>query len=282
MMTTRILAGHAALVTGSTQGVGRAIALACAAAGADVVLHGLKRDDAGRETQEACRQLGVQADLIEGDLAGPTEACVDRVVTHALQANDRIDILVNNAGGYFDQPFLELDYATFERTMRLNVFSYFFLTQRFARRWVEKKMRGRVLMIGSINGRLAETVHAAYDTSKGAVEAMVKTLCVTLAPLGIRVNGLAPGLFLTPLTEPALRNPAFTRWMEVHTPNGRVPGPEVCGEAAVYLVSDAAEHVHGQMLLIDGGMSAWQQPDLETWEQASRALVQSSGEEKSP
>jgi NAD(P)-dependent dehydrogenase (short-subunit alcohol dehydrogenase family) len=145
--------------------------------------------------------------------------------------------------------------------MRLNVYAPFFLTQRFARRWVENKVAGRVLMIGSINGRLAETAHTAYDTSKGAIEMMVKTLCVELARHGIRVNGLAPGLFRTPLTAPVLDDPEVLRWMQLHTPNGQVPHPEVAGEAAVYLVSDAARHVCGQMLLVDGGMSAWQQPD---------------------
>jgi glucose 1-dehydrogenase len=262
------LDGHAALVTGSTQGVGRAIALALAGAGADVVLHGLRIDESARETLAQCRDLGVRAELIEGDLAGPTEPCVDHVFQQAVAAIGHLDLLVNNAGGYFDSPFLELDYDTFERTMRLNVFSYFFLAQRFARHWVAQKVAGRVLLIGSINGRLAEPDHAAYDTSKGAVEMMVKTLCVSLAPHGIRVNGMAPGLFVTPLTEPALRHPDVRRWMEVHTPNQSVPGPEVCGEAAVYLLSDQARHVHGQMLLVDGGMSAWQQPDLKQWQAA--------------
>ena len=121
-------------------------------------------------------------------------------------------------------------------------------------------------MIGSINGRLAEQTHSCYDTSKGAIEAMVKTLCVELAPLGIRVNGLAPGLVRTPLTHVIDDDPRFARWMELHTPNRQVPGSEVCGDGAVYLCSDAASHVHGQMLLVDGGMSAWQQPDMpENW-----------------
>lgn len=91
---------------------------------------------------------------------------------------------------------------------------------------------------------------------------MVKSLCVSLAPHRIRVNGVAPGLFRTPLTASALDKPAVSDWMKLHTPNGEVPGPEVCAEAAVYLLSNAARHVTGQMLLVDGGMSAWQQPDM--------------------
>ena len=180
----------------------------------------------------------------------------------AVAARPEIDILINNAGTYIDKPFLEMDHDTYERTMRLNVAAPYFLTQRFARRWIEQGVRGRVLITGSINGRLAEQAHTAYDASKGAVEAMVRSLCVSLAPHGIRVNGMAPGLVRTPLTNPAFDDPRFLPWMQLHTPSGEVPGPDVCGPAAAFLVSDLAEHIHGQMLLVDGGMSAWQQPDV--------------------
>ena len=255
------LAGHTALVTGSTQGVGAAIATSLARAGANIVLHGLHHDESADATLQRCRAAGVDVELITGDLSGETMPAVNKIVQAAVAQRDDIDLLVNNAGGYFDVPFLELDYATFEKTMRLNVFSYFFLTQAFATRWVERGIPGRVLLIGSINGRLAEPCHASYDTSKGAVEQMVRTLCVELAPHGIRVNGLAPGLFETPLTHQALSDGTVRRWMEQHTPCGRVPGPEVAGDAAVFLLSDGAQHIHGHMLMIDGGMSAWQQPD---------------------
>jgi NAD(P)-dependent dehydrogenase (short-subunit alcohol dehydrogenase family) len=249
------------LVTGSTQGVGRAIAEALAEAGANVVLHGLEAGSAAEQAVAGCKKHGVEASAITGDLTGPTEAVVEQIFADARDAGGEIDLLVNNAGGYFDVPFLEMEVERFERVMRLNVAAGFFLTQRFARHWVERGVAGRVLFTGSINGRLAEPTHAAYDTSKGAVEAMVKTLCVELAPRNIRVNGLAPGLVRTPLTQALDENPALDRWMRLHTPNGQVPTPEVCGGAAVFLLSDAARHVHGQMLLVDGGMSAWQQPD---------------------
>ena len=256
------LNGHSALITGSTKGVGRSIALAFAEAGAHVVLHGRAPGIDAEEALAACRAFGVRAEYVTGDLAAGTMKSTEEVFSQAIAAMPEIDILVNNAGNYNDLPFLEMDYERFERTFRLNVFSVFFLTQKFARRWVEQKTSGRVLMIGSINGRLAEQTHSCYDTSKGAIEAMVKTLCVELAPLGIRVNGLAPGLVRTPLTHVIDDDPRFARWMELHTPNRQVPGSEVCGDGAVYLCSDAASHVHGQMLLVDGGMSVWQQPDM--------------------
>ena len=255
------LKGHSALITGSTAGIGRAMAESLAEAGANIFLHGLANDNEARDSMAAVQKHGVQCQLITGDLSGPTEEAVDQLFQSAIEANPSIDILLSNAGTYNEPDFLEVDYATFEKTMRLNVFSHFFLVQRFARKWVEEKVQGRVLLTGSINGSLAEPAHSIYDTSKGVVEAMVKTLCVSLAPHGIRVNGLAPGLFRTPLTSAALDQPGITEWMKLHTPNGNVPGPEVCGPLAAFLVSDLASHIQGQMHLVDGGMSAWQQPD---------------------
>ena len=256
-----ILSGHTALITGSTQGVGAAIALAVAEAGAQVIVHGLREDAAAESICEKLEGQGKLVGAIYADLAEPLPGCVQQVFETAVQLAPNIDLLVNNAGGYFDRPFLEMSFEAFDRTMKLNVYSGFLLTQLFARKWAEKHEGGRILFVGSINGRLAETTHAAYDTSKGAVEMMVKTLCVSLAPYGIRVNGIAPGLFVTPLTAPALADPRLLHWMEVHTPNGRVPGPDACAGAAVFLLSDSAEHIQGHMLMVDGGMSVWQQPD---------------------
>jgi NAD(P)-dependent dehydrogenase (short-subunit alcohol dehydrogenase family) len=256
------LRGHAALVTGSTKGVGRSIAEAFAAAGACVVIHGRRLDQAAEETLAHCRAAGVRAEFAAADLMDETIPVVERLFAESIRLLPEIDILVNNAGTYIDRPFLEMDWATYDRTMRLNVAAPYFLTQRLAQYWIERKTKGRVLMIGSINGRLAEPTHSCNDTSKGAIDAMVRSLCVSLAPHGIRVNGLAPGLVRTPLTSIIDRDERFRRWMELHTPSGQVPSSDVCGSGAVYLCSDDAWHVHGQMLLVDGGMSAWQQPDM--------------------
>jgi glucose 1-dehydrogenase len=258
------LKSRTALVTGGTMGVGHAIAKSLAKAGANVVLHGLVDDSAARAAVDSVRDSGGHCQLVTADLAAPTEEAVKDLFDAAVSANGEIDILISNAGTYREPDFLEIDFATFERTMRLNVYSHFFLIQKFAQRWVEQGTDGRVLLTGSINGRLAEQTHAAYDTSKGAVEAMVRTLCVSLAPRGIRVNGMAPGLVRTPLTASALDGAGVTEWMKLHTPNQQVPGPEVCGPTAAFLVSDLASHIHGQMILVDGGMSAWQQPDPPT------------------
>ena len=236
-------------VTGSTAGIGAAMASAMEVAGASVLRHGHPKDAAAGDR------------ILRTDLSAELPGSARSLVRDVIKLEPRTSLLVCNAGTYIDQPFLDMDFETFETTMQLNVSSQFVIVQEFARHWVQQGIAGRVVLTGSINGRLAEPVHVAYDTSKGAVEALVRSLSVSLAPHGIRVNGVAPGLIHTPLTAPALANDADLRWMELHTPNGQVPGPDSCGGAVVFLLSDAAEHVHGQMLFVDGGMSVWQQPE---------------------
>jgi NAD(P)-dependent dehydrogenase (short-subunit alcohol dehydrogenase family) len=257
------LDGRTALITGGTQGVGATIAKSLARAGCDVILHGLRDDPTAQQTLQDCRQCGVKAELVCADLTGDSPTLINELVARVDQVSTDVSLLVNNAGTYREEPFLEMTHQSFHRTMQLNVYAGFFLTQAYAQRWVANGTAGRVLFTGSINGELAEADHAAYDTSKGAVRMMVRSLCVALAPHGIRVNAMAPGLVVTPLTAPALQ-PAGDglQWMQWHTPNGRVPGPEVCGGAALFLLSDEAEHIQGQTLLVDGGMSVWQQPDV--------------------
>jgi NAD(P)-dependent dehydrogenase (short-subunit alcohol dehydrogenase family) len=256
------LKGHAALITGSSKGVGKAIAQAFARAGADVLIHGRARNAEAEETIEICRKSGARCDFVAADLTGPVETTIDGLFRESIKLLPNLDILVNNAGQFFDTTFEEMTLERFEKTQRLNVTAPYFLTQRFAKHWIEHQTAGRVLMIGSINGRLAEPGSTAYDTSKGALEMMVKTLAVALAPKSIRVNGLAPGLVRTPQTSWIDSRPKQAEWIAYHTPNGQIPSADVCGPGAVYLCSDAAQHVHGQMLLIDGGMSAWQQPPM--------------------
>lgn len=257
------LNGRTALVTGGTQGVGAAIALAIARAGGNVVLHGLRQDARCEETVDACRSAGAKVHTVFVDLMSPTQQAVESLFAQTLSVAPDVTLLVNNAGSFIDKPFLEMDHDTYERTFRLNVAAGYFLTQAFARHWIARGESGRVLFTGSINGTLAEMDHSAYDSSKGAVWMMVRSLCVALAPHKIRVNSMAPGLVVTPLTAPVLeRDSQAMEWMKYHTPNGQVPSADVCGPVAVFLLSDEAEHVHGQTLLVDGGMSVWQQPDL--------------------
>jgi NAD(P)-dependent dehydrogenase (short-subunit alcohol dehydrogenase family) len=261
------LSGHRGVITGGTQGVGAAIAVAMAQAGADVLLVGLDHDANAAETLRRCRQQGVSAEIVTADLSQTPDHYLQDLVAKADELLPGFDLLVNNAGTFIDRPFFEMDLDRYLKTMHLNVTAGYFLTQAVTRRWADQSVAGRVLFTGSINGLLSEPDHTAYDTSKGAVAAMVRSLCVALAPHNIRVNAMAPGLVRTPLTDVLNQDARLDSWMKLHTPNGKVPGPEVCGGAAVFLLSDAAEHIHGQTLLVDGGMSVWQQPDVpERWQ----------------
>jgi NAD(P)-dependent dehydrogenase (short-subunit alcohol dehydrogenase family) len=254
------LDGRWAVITGGTQGIGAAIARRLAQAGCHLILIGLRTDSLASDTIDACRGWGVEAEWLPADLSQHACDVIPDLARKILAISPAVSLLVNNAGTFCDVPFLQMDWQTYQRTMRLNVEAGYFLTQALARHWVQNGIAGRVLFTGSINGELAEPDHTAYDTSKGAVRMMVRSLCVALAPYQIRINALAPGLIVTPLTQAAL-TPAAMAWMQLHTPNGQVPGPEACGAAALFLLSDEADHVHGQTLLVDGGMSVWQQPN---------------------
>ena len=255
------LIGRKALITGGTQGIGGEIAVAAARAGADVCLIGLRDDATARQTLQACRAHGRQAELVLCDLARPPSDYMETLIAEIDALMPDVDLLVNNAGTYIDVPFLEMDFDRYQKTMHLNVAAGYFVTQAIARRWIKNRVDGRIVFTGSINGLLSEPNHTAYDTSKGAIAAMVRSLCVTLAPHQIRVNSMAPGLIRTPLTDGAIADEKMRRWMELHTPNGKVPTADACAGTAIFLLSDAAEHVHGQTIYVDGGMSAWQQPD---------------------
>jgi glucose 1-dehydrogenase len=254
------LHGHSAFITGSTQGIGKAIACAFAQAGANVLVHGERNAQEDQQVVAECKGFGVQSQLLTADLANIGEKELCSLCETCFSLMPKLDILVNNAGSFFDLPYLKMSQERFDRTMNLHVRTPYFLTQAFARHWIASRTPGRVLFVGSLNGRFAEVDSTAYDTSKGAVEMMVKTIAVASISNGIRVNGIAPGLIRTPLTAWIDRDPKASSWMEYHTPNGQIPDAEVCGPAAVYLCSDMSDHVVGHMLTVDGGMSAWQQP----------------------
>lgn len=168
-----MLIGRHAFITGSTQGIGLEIAVAIRDAGASVVLHGTRLHEAAAVASERCRSASGPAPVVAGDLSDPMPEAPLMLAEQALELNPDIDTLVCNAGTFIDDPFLEMDFSRFDRTLILNVYSQFVLIQHFARRWVKRKTHGRILLIGSINGKLAEQTHVAYDTSKGAVDAMV-------------------------------------------------------------------------------------------------------------
>jgi len=250
-MSNFSLSGHAALITGSSRGIGQGIALAMAAAGAGLVLHGLE-EAPGDELLRSHPYLRV--DLL-------ADGGVDRLIDEAFAANPALDLLVCNVGSFFDVPFLEMSRDLWEKTMRLNVDAAYFLAQAFARRLTAAKRPGAMVITSSTNGFQAEYDSTAYDTSKGALVMMTRTIALSLAECGIRVNGLAPGFIETPLTVQSLKNaPGLRETLEKKIAFGRIGQPEDCGGAVVFLCSPAASYITGQVLVVDGGLTLGQLP----------------------
>ncbi|MBC7365612.1 MAG: SDR family oxidoreductase [Undibacterium sp.] len=247
-MKTFSLAGSAALVTGSSKGIGHAIAAGLGAAGAAVVYH-------GNTTRPA--DLPVGAGFLAMDLLAPDAP--EKLLAGAVAMQPGLDLLVCNAGSFFDTPFLEMGAAEWDRTMNLNVRAAYFLVQAFARGLVARRRGGAVVIVSSTNGFQSEDESTAYDVSKGALVMMTRTLAQALAPHGIRVNGLAPGLIRTPLTAPWIdTQPAKRAHYEKKILLQRIGEPQDCAGAAAFLLSPAAAYITGQVIVVDGGLTVGQ------------------------
>lgn len=240
-------------ITGSTQGIGYGIAKAFANDGHRVILNSHVRDD---RAEEAIGELSALTEVrfVQTDLSKPGGA--EQLIEAAHAQWGVLDTLINNAGTFLDAPFGQLTEDIFDRTFALNVRAYLFASQAFANRVAEGQSGASIICVGSTNSMAAERDSVAYDTSKGAVLMLVKSLAVTLASRGIRVNGLGPGLVRTPLTAAALASEDLRKSLARQIPLGRIAEPEDIGGAAVFLASDEARYITGQMLFIDGGILA--------------------------
>jgi NAD(P)-dependent dehydrogenase (short-subunit alcohol dehydrogenase family) len=243
------LDGRIALVTGAGRGIGRAVALALAAAGAELLLvsRTVKELDA---VAEEIRAAGGAARALPFDV---TDA---NAVQSAFAGIGRLDILVNNAGVNRPQPFLEVDEKTLDAMLALNVKAAFRVAQAAARRMADKG--GVIINMSSQMGHVgSERDRTVYVMTKHALEGLTKAMAVELAPRGIRVVSLAPTFIETPLTKPFFDDPATRKWIVDRIPLGRPGTVEDVARAAVFLASPAAALVTGSSLLADGGWTAW-------------------------
>jgi NAD(P)-dependent dehydrogenase (short-subunit alcohol dehydrogenase family) len=241
------LDGQRALVTGASKGIGRAGAVALAAAGAEVVL-------AARTLPE---MEATVAELAAAGLKASTVALdvTDRAaVRAAIAAHGPFDVLLNNAGTNIREPFLELRDDSLDRLLDLNIRAMFTVAKAVAQGMAEAGKGGAIINLSSVNGHVAGANRSVYTATKHAVEGMTKAMAFELGPKGIRVNGIAPGFVETPLTEGVLSDQKFRDRIVRAMPLGRLMTVEDIMGAVVFLASPASRMVTGLSLVVDGGM----------------------------
>ena len=243
------LADKVAIVTGATQGIGLACAARLLRDGARVMLVDIKPDGAA-----AAASLGESARFFAADVS--QKADVDALIAFTLQQFGRIDILVNNAGVTHAADFLDLAEDDFDRVLRINLKSMFLCGQAAARVMV-KQGKGAIINMSSVNAQLAIPNQVPYVVSKGGVNQLTKVMALSLAPHGIRVNGIGPGTILTELAKQAVMGSDEARHTILsRTPMGRCGEPEEIAALAAFLASDDASYMTGQTIYADGGRLA--------------------------
>ncbi len=257
-----VLAGQKALVTGANSGIGRAIAIALGAAGADVVVNYVVGDDAASAVVDEIRGHGVKAIAIKADVS--SEADVDRMFADAIRELGTVDILVANAGLQRDAAFHEMTIEQWNTVININLTGQFLCARaairEFMRRGVVPSVScaaGKVICMSSVHQTIPWGGHANYATSKGGIKLLMESLAQEVAPLRIRVNGIAPGAIRTPINTSAWNTKAAYDRLMTLVPYGRIGEPEDIARAAVWLASDHSDYVVGTTLYVDGGMTLY-------------------------
>jgi gluconate 5-dehydrogenase len=246
------LTGRIALITGSSQGIGLALAKGLAEAGATVILNG--RDKA--KLDGAARTLIEQGLAIETAAFDVTDkAAIEETVAAVEARHGGIDILVNNAGIQRRAPFVDFSAEVFREVQITNVDGVFFTAQAVARGMIARKA-GKIINICSVMSELGRANIVPYTAAKGAVKMMTKAMCAELARHNIQVNGIGPGYIETELNAALLADQKFSAWVEGRTPAGRWGKVEELAGAAVFLASDASNFVNGHIIYVDGGLTA--------------------------
>ncbi len=243
------LTGRRALITGSSQGIGLALAAGLQQAGAEVVLNGRSVE----KLESASRSLGAGARILAFDVTD--HAAVKEAVDRFEGEIGPIDILINNAGMQHRAPLEDFPAEAFERLMAANVSSVFNVGQAVARHMIGRG-RGKIINIASVQTALARPTIAPYTATKGAVGNLTKGMATDWARHGLQCNAIAPGYFETPLNAALVADPEFTAWLSKRTPAGRWGKVEELVGASIFLASDASSFVNGHILYVDGGITA--------------------------
>lgn len=263
----KVLQGQKALVTGANSGIGQAVALALARAGADVVVNYVSRPDAAEGVVAEAKRCGVQAFAHRANVAN--EAEVHSMFQHMIEEFGTIDILVNNAGLQKDAPIESMSLADWQLVLDVNLTGQFLCAREaireFKRRGIRKEVScaaGKIICMSSVHEVIPWAGHVNYAASKGGVMLMMKSIAQEVAPHRIRVNSVCPGAIRTPINMEAWGTPEAYRELMKLIPYKRIGEPDDIGRAAVWLASDDSDYIHGASIFVDGGMTLY--PGFET------------------
>ncbi|HUX13215.1 MAG TPA: SDR family oxidoreductase [Spirochaetia bacterium] len=257
-----ILKGQKALVTGANSGIGKGVALALGAAGADVAVNYVAGDEAAQEVVEQIRKNGVRAVAVKADVSN--EADVQAMFKTILAEFGTIDILVNNAGLQRDAPFDEMTLTQWNTVLSVNLTGQFLCAREavreFKRRGVVQSVScaaGKIICISSVHEVIPWAGHVNYAASKGGIMMMMKSIAQEVAPHRIRVNSICPGAIRTPINTAAWDTPQAYEKLMTLVPYNRIGEPDDIGRAAVWLASDGSDYLTGTSLFVDGGMTLY-------------------------
>ncbi len=246
------LEGKVALVTGSSQGIGQAIAIRLAQEGADIVIDYRSHPDGAQETLTKVEASGRKGFILKADLGVVSD--VRRMIAEGIQHFGKLDILVNNAGLEKNASFWEVTEADYDSVVNVNMKGVFFATQAIVQHLMETKRPGKIINISSVHEELPFPHFTSYCASKGGVKMMMRNLAVELGPLGITINNIAPGAIETPINAKLLNDPEKLSAVINNIPLGRLGQPSDVASLVAFLASPDADYVTGTTLFVDGGL----------------------------
>ena len=247
------LTGRTALVTGSSRGLGFAIAEGLAQAGARLVLNGIDKERLCLSAQ-GLRAKGYAVE--EAPFDATNEQAVMQAFTTFDQAGIAIDILVNNAGIQLRKPLVDVTLEDWDKVLRTNLTSAFLVGREAAKRMIAAGRGGKVINIGSLTSEAARATITPYTTAKGGIKMLTRGMAAEWAEHNIQANAIGPGYMVTDMNAALINNPSFDAWVKARTPSRRWGQPEELVGTAVYLASAASNYVNGQIIYVDGGLLA--------------------------
>lgn len=246
------LQGKVALVTGSAQGIGRAIAVRLAQEGADIIIDDRADDSRAEETLKEVQAAGRRGCVIAGDLGKLADD--RRMVEEGVRQMGRIDILVNNAGVEKNAAFVDVSEEDYDFVLGINLKGTFFATQSFVRHLRDTQRPGKIINVSSVHEELPFPHFTSYCCSKGALKMFTRNLAVELAPLGITINNIAPGAIETPINSKLLNSPDLLKALLGNIPLNRLGQPRDVAGIAAFLASSDADYMTGSTVYVDGGL----------------------------